>query len=102
MAGRFLLGRDKAYPLFEYLKTAIFVYIVLTRLEKGRRYIKTRGVLPSIRDLWKWLNEVRRLPSKKIIAERCVPRLASVAACTAPSSCAKESGDRVGEGATPN
>lgn len=63
-------------PLFDYIKTALFVYVLLTRCAQARRHLRARGIIPAIRDFWQWISEqvlllVLRLPAarKKVETE---------------------------------
>lgn len=46
-------------PAFDYVKTALFVYVLLTRLLQARRHVRARGLVPTLRDFWTWLSQVR-------------------------------------------
>ena len=53
-----MLSRSSA---FDHLKTALFVYVLLTQCARARRHLRARGVVSTIRDLWHWLTEVHSL-----------------------------------------
>lgn len=46
-------------PAFDYAKTALFVYVLLTRLLQARRHVRARGLASTLHDFWTWLNQVR-------------------------------------------
>ena len=46
-------------PLVEHLKTALFVYVLLTRLLKVHRHLRARGLRSTAQEYWTLLNKVR-------------------------------------------
>lgn len=45
-------------PLVEHFKTALFVYVLLTRLLKVHRHLRARGLRSTALEYWTWLNKV--------------------------------------------
>lgn len=47
-----------SHPYFDRVKTAVFLYVILTRLLKVQRHLRARGVASTIRDSINWLKYV--------------------------------------------
>lgn len=66
MASKSLAERVKTLtvgnPLIEHFKTAVFVYVVLTRLLKVQRHLRARGLRSTLVEFWTWVNKVRSFP----------------------------------------
>ncbi|KIP04601.1 hypothetical protein PHLGIDRAFT_129375 [Phlebiopsis gigantea 11061_1 CR5-6] len=62
-------------PLVEHFKTALFVYVLLTRLLKVHRHLRARGLRSTALEYWTWLNKqlllfaLRVLPAQRKKAE---------------------------------
>ncbi|PSR73222.1 hypothetical protein PHLCEN_2v10943 [Hermanssonia centrifuga] len=57
-------------PVFDYLKSTLFLYVVLTRSVQAQRHLRARGLVPTVTDFWRWLSQrvlflALRLPSMR-------------------------------------
>ncbi|KAJ3528090.1 hypothetical protein NM688_g8039 [Phlebia brevispora] len=57
-------------PVFDYVKTVVFVYIVLIRFLQARRHLRARGIYPTLQDFWKWLHQQILLLALRLPAAR--------------------------------
>ncbi len=45
-------------PVFDYLKSTLFLYVVFTRSVQAQRHLRARGLVPTVTDFWRWLSQV--------------------------------------------
>ncbi|THH29265.1 hypothetical protein EUX98_g4921 [Antrodiella citrinella] len=63
-------GRPTLASTYDTLKTAVFVYLLLTQTLKAHRHLRARGIRTTVKELWQWASRqvillVLRLPSKR-------------------------------------
>lgn len=45
--------------VYENAKTVLFFYVLLTRSQKAYRHLRARGITYSIKELWRYISQVR-------------------------------------------
>ncbi|KAF7799754.1 hypothetical protein EIP86_010996 [Pleurotus ostreatoroseus] len=59
-------------PVFDTIKTALFVYVLLTHFLQAHRHLRARGIVSTAQDFWKWLSQAleRELGAAKLEIEK--------------------------------